>query len=256
MKIVVCFKVVPDFEQVLKSDWENFSSESDLNCAKRIINCFDETALELALRIKDDVEKDGGFAECTALTFAGELKNVFSSALFAAGFDRVELIKDEGTCAFNSLSAAKNLAGRIKEISPDLVLTGKQAGYADGGVVPFYIAERLKLRAIGEAFDAGFAEGVFFADIREPTGGIRRCRIDEPAVVSVGTGQIAGLRITTLKKRLATVGKNIDIFSGATACKTNSFSEIKFEYKENRRECKMLSEISEFTEILKGSIKR
>jgi electron transfer flavoprotein alpha/beta subunit len=284
LKIVVCFKVTPDFEQVLPSDFENFSPYIDLNYVRRVISCFDEAALELALRIKDGRAAKNLPTECVALTYADALQSTFSRTLFAAGFDEIELIKrgdikaaqsgevnnaetikrgdnraaqsgevnngetmksgdnravqsgevnngetikrgdiravqsgevnnDEtikggdiqavqsgeinngetmksgdiraaqsgeinngetikrgadnsekdfrfnNLSEFNSLNAAKNLAGRIKEISTDLVLTGKQGGYADSGTVPFYLAELLGLSVVSDSVFYENADG-------------------------------------------------------------------------------------------------
>ena len=53
-RIFVSFKMVNDYEQVLPEDWDAFLQEdAALDYVRQIVNCFDESALELALRIKD-----------------------------------------------------------------------------------------------------------------------------------------------------------------------------------------------------------
>ena len=51
-RIFVSFKMVNDYEQVLPEDWDAFLQEdAALDYVRQIVNCFDESALELALRI-------------------------------------------------------------------------------------------------------------------------------------------------------------------------------------------------------------
>ena len=66
MKILVCFKVVRDLEQVIEEDWNVEEGASlSIDYTKKIWNCFDEAALETALRIKDAL---GGECQCSAVT--------------------------------------------------------------------------------------------------------------------------------------------------------------------------------------------
>ena len=86
MKICVCFKIVPDLDQVLESDWRDISQGLDTSYVKKMINCFDETALEMALRLKETAADTG--AACTAVTVGGGLASLMKG-LYAVGYDRV-----------------------------------------------------------------------------------------------------------------------------------------------------------------------
>jgi electron transfer flavoprotein alpha/beta subunit len=70
MKIAVCFKAVPDFDQVVEADWDGFSLDADWGYVKRVFGCFDESALETTLRLRTAWEDLGEETECTALTAA------------------------------------------------------------------------------------------------------------------------------------------------------------------------------------------
>ncbi|MDR1940328.1 MAG: hypothetical protein LBQ40_06025 [Clostridiales bacterium] len=248
MKIVVCFKIVPDFERVLSKDFEDFSPNADLSYAGRIINCFDETALELALRIKD-ARPDGDGVECTALTVGRDLPLSIAKTLFAAGFDGVELLQsDDG--GYAPLCVAERIAGRVREISPDLIFTGKQAGFADGGTTAFYIAEALGLPAIGEASDASFCGGVLSVELSNELFAAKAA-IEPPCVISVGNSPIAGLRISSLKRRLEVSGRDIRILRGAEYSNISRFSEIKFQREKKERQCKLYDDVSQFASLLK-----
>ena len=81
--------MVNDYEQVLPEDWDAFLQEdAALDYVRQIVNCFDESALELALRIKDYYSQIGEETELTALTIANDSPSFFKT-LFATGYDRV-----------------------------------------------------------------------------------------------------------------------------------------------------------------------
>ena len=139
MKICVCFKIVPDLDQVLESDWRDLSQGLDTSYVKKMINCFDETALEMALRLKETAADTG--AACTAVTVGGGLASLMKG-LYAVGYDRVVNIPLEHR-EFCPETVAALLADFIKSGDFDLVLFGKQAGMADSGMVPPLSAELL-----------------------------------------------------------------------------------------------------------------
>jgi hypothetical protein len=324
LKIVVCFKVTPDFEQVLPSDFENFSSDIDLNYVRRIINCFDEAALELALRIKDGRTAKNLPTECVALTYADALQSTFSRAIFAAGFDEIQLIKcsdnsekiglNEGNNSefdslnvaknlviktknepknseYNSLNVAKNLADRIKKISPDLILTGKQAGYADSGTVPFYLGELLELPVFSDSVffenaggnggdccgektencavfyensggdDAPNAERFFYGGITEnavicadgtAAKNDTSILVSPNAIVCVGDTAVFNLRISPLKRLLAVSDRNIEVFQGVEYSEKAMRTEGFYRPKSEKK-CRISQSISsEIKSILKG----
>lgn len=54
MKILCCFKIVPDIEIIPENSWQNISSDIlDTTYLKKIWNCFDESALEMILKLSD-----------------------------------------------------------------------------------------------------------------------------------------------------------------------------------------------------------
>ncbi len=60
-RIFVSFKMVNDYEQVLPEDWDAFLQEdAALDYVRQIVNCFDESALELAPRDKGLLPQIGG----------------------------------------------------------------------------------------------------------------------------------------------------------------------------------------------------
>jgi len=140
----VCFKVVPDFNHVLEEDWQDFGPDTDVGYAKHSVNCFDESALEIALRLKDEQNVHLG-----AMTLALKLHRSVERQLFAAGFD--EVVRIDTQVEFAPEVTGRLLANELRKRKPDLVLMGQQAGYADTGLVPYYVADALdcELRIVG-----------------------------------------------------------------------------------------------------------
>jgi electron transfer flavoprotein beta subunit len=65
MNVLVCFKIVPDLDQLSGSDWViDGCSRVETRFVKRMINPYDESALELALKMADHA---GGAGVTTAL---------------------------------------------------------------------------------------------------------------------------------------------------------------------------------------------
>lgn len=93
MKIAVCFKIVPDYEEAAPSTWENIDV-MDFTYVKKIYGCFDEAALETGLKLKDSIQAAGRSVETLAVTVGGG-PEVLLQGLFAAGFDRVVTIAQE-----------------------------------------------------------------------------------------------------------------------------------------------------------------
>ena len=132
-RIFVSFKMVNDYEQVLPEDWDAFLQEdAALDYVRQIVNCFDESALELALRIKDYYSQIGEETELTALTIANDSPSFFKT-LFATGYDRVIRLTPSPGENFSPLSIADKILSFIREEQAgfDAFLFGQQAAPFD-----------------------------------------------------------------------------------------------------------------------------
>jgi electron transfer flavoprotein beta subunit len=203
-KITVCFKAVPEFEQVVDADWDHFSCNADWGYVKRVFGCFDESALETALRLRSAWEAAGVKAECTALT-AGPLPPSLCTALFAAGFDQVlELSGDSGAggLEFRPRYTAALLGGCLRAGGFDLILAGRQTGYADTGTVPLLLAEALGVPVVTGVEELAPCAGGVEA-LRSDNGGRERLRVRLPVVAVLGNSPVSALRAATLRDRMA-----------------------------------------------------
>jgi electron transfer flavoprotein beta subunit len=279
MKIAVCFKVVPDFDQVVEADWDNFSLAADLGYVRRIFGCFDESALETALRLRSAWEALGEKTECTALT-AAPLPSPLCKTLFAAGFDRVLDLsgvvsgqyQESGggslppAPAAPGASSAPPSAGEpprnaplpplaLSEFQPrrvaaalgsllgsagyDLILAGREAGWADTGAVPLLLAETLGLPVISGAGEiAPCAGGVEV--IRTTSAGRERLRARLPLLVTLGNGPVAALRAATLGERMAASRREAETPPGTGGAAAGPGPTPNFRREERRKTCRFL----------------
>lgn len=135
LKIAVLVKQVPDHEAIVR-----VKSDQELDIENRLVcSFFDEIALEAALNIK----KEHPDAELFALSAGGKKAVDALRRAIAMGFDQVEHLGDESLENADSFYAARVLAARLKVLSPDLVICGKQAGDDDFAAVGPMVAEIL-----------------------------------------------------------------------------------------------------------------
>jgi electron transfer flavoprotein beta subunit len=236
MKILVCFKITPIWERVLESDWKHFSLQTDLRYAGKQINCFDESALEIALQLKFALQEQGQKSNCTALT-AGEVPSVYAQMLLAAGFDNV-IALNTGRIEFNPALTATALAKHSVQTKPDLILCGKVAGMADTGMVPLLLAEKLSLPILLEALNIKpCAEGIA-VQVQEPEG-IWERRVRPPLIVAVGNSPET-LRAVSLRARATFRNHKAD--SAAVKITAPELAALEFSRPVSRRACKFIAD--------------
>jgi electron transfer flavoprotein beta subunit len=249
MKIAVCFKVVPDFDQVIEADWDNFSPSADPGYLRRVFGCFDESALETALRLRSAWEEGGEKTECTAVT-AAALPAPLCKTLFAAGFDRVLDLSGAfsgGPLEFRPRHTAAVLGDCLGSAAWDIVLAGRQTGYADTGTVPLLLAENLGIPVITEAGEILPCEGGVEISRMADTGR-ERIRARLPLLAVLGNGPVTALRAATLRALMAASGRNAErpSLSGAADFPAagegpDSAGALRFHRERRRKSCRFVS---------------
>ena len=145
MKIIVCIKQVPDTKGGVE-----FNPDGTLNRAAMltIMNPDDKAGLEAALRLKD---KYG--AEVTVLTMGlPKAADVLQEAL-AMGADKAILVTDRVLGGADTWATSTTIAGAIRNLEYDLIITGRQAIDGDTAQVGPQIAEKLHLPQVTYATD-------------------------------------------------------------------------------------------------------
>lgn len=145
MKIAVCIKQVPDTKGGVQ-----FNPDGTLNRAAMltIMNPDDKAGLEAALRIKDEFG-----AEVTALTMGlPKAEEVLREAM-AMGADNGVLVTDRVLGGADTWATSTTIAGALRNIDYDIIITGRQAIDGDTAQVGPQIAEHLGIPVISYAED-------------------------------------------------------------------------------------------------------
>ena len=143
MKIVVCIKQVPDTKGGVKF---NPDGTLDRGAMLTIMNPDDKAGLEAALRLKDQYG-----AEVTVITMGlPKAEEVLREAM-AMGADDGILVTDRCLGGADTWATSTTLAGAIRNLEYDLIITGRQAIDGDTAQVGPQISEHLGIPVISYA---------------------------------------------------------------------------------------------------------
>ncbi|MDD6293637.1 MAG: electron transfer flavoprotein subunit beta/FixA family protein [Eubacteriales bacterium] len=146
MKVIVCVKQVPDTKGGVQ-----FNPDGTLNRAAMltIMNPDDKAGLEAALRLKDQYG-----AEVTVVTMGlPKAEDVLREAM-AMGADKGILVTDRVLGGADTWATSTTIAGALRNLDYDIIITGRQAIDGDTAQVGPQIAEHLGIPVIS------YAEGI------------------------------------------------------------------------------------------------
>ncbi|MEZ3426377.1 MAG: electron transfer flavoprotein subunit beta/FixA family protein [Lachnospiraceae bacterium] len=143
MKIVVCTKQVPDTKSAVKF---NPDGTLDRSAMLAIMNPDDKAGLEAALRLKD---KYG--AEVTVISMGLPTAEDILREALAMGADNAILVTDRVLGGADTWATSQTLAGAIRNLEYDLIITGRQAIDGDTAQVGPQISEHLGIPVISYA---------------------------------------------------------------------------------------------------------
>ena len=186
MRIVVCIKQVLDPSAV-----NNYALAGNLRIAAdgrtldvqaipRLINAYDEQALEAALRLRDA----GCECRITAVSIGRDLQDPLKHCA-ALGADEIVAIEAKAETLDHHV-VANILAAYIRSSGgADLVLCGRQASDDDQGVVPALIGEALGLPIASLARAIELVDGARFPSARDKMAARKKVPLDI-SVASLG----------------------------------------------------------------------
>lgn len=177
MKIAVTIKFVPDLVEELTIDPSG--AALDTTWLRLIINEFDDHAVEQAILLKER-----GSGQVAVMTIESEGADDFLFAAAAKGADQLIKLTGDFT-GTNNHALARVYADLLKELQPDLILTGVQAhNDLDGSVGPL-LAELLGLPYVG--YVAGLTvTGDKVVARKEYSGGlVAEVEVKLPAVLGI-----------------------------------------------------------------------
>ena len=218
MKIAVCFKIIADYDRMSHKDWEwDDGYFVDTSFVRRVFNCFDESALEIALKLSRQWKNQSDPAELTAITVDDGQSDLFLKHLIAVGYDHAVGIRCSNRLdlRFNPQVISHLISRYIKQEGQKLVVLGMQGGEGDNGQTGFLVAEQLGWPCIREVIEVVMAESSDCLKVKSRIdGAILKQTIKLPMVLIMGHSLNSPyLRVPTLKQKLNAKKKQLTILS-------------------------------------------
>ena len=240
MKILACFKVTRDFENITPSELCALrDGVLNLSPFKRIIGAYDEAALETSRRFADKVRQSN---VCTlhALT-VGECEPRFAKDIYAVGFDKVIRVHPDSGRERGPEETASYICGFIESAGGyDMIFSGLQAWPGESGLTPYFIAKRLSIPCIPQIIEVWPCEGGARAVSKTDTGKFTRT-VRAPAVYIVGEALHPYLKIATLREKVAAGDKSVyDATIKISPVGRGSKQAGKLLYENTGRQCRFI----------------
>ncbi len=180
MKIAVLVKEVPDLEAHV----EIAAGGTTLNMEKkRVLNYFDEIAVEAALQVKQSI----GSAEIYAVTAGNGTGIEALRRALAMGVDRIIHINDSALEGAGPLVVSQALAGLIKREGFDLVFAGKKSTDDEAGIVGPMVAALLGIACV-QGVTALEIDGAAVTAKRETERGTETVKVSMPVALTAEKG--------------------------------------------------------------------
>ena len=156
MRLLTCFKVVPDLEMLMEEDWQINDNQVDVSFVKTELNCFDESALELALRLSDASENWDNKVHLTGLSIGESQIDSYLRKLLALRFDQAVRIDTDEDLRFAPRRIAALIASYVNQDPQDVLLLGRQSSVGDNAQTPLLLAEMLDWPCITQVINVEF----------------------------------------------------------------------------------------------------
>jgi len=185
MKILVCIKQVPEFEQIEINEGPDGEAVFEELTEYRM-NRFDEYAVEAAVQIRENL----GSTSVDVLTAGPERSAEAVKRAIGMGADHGIHLKTEDDVDFSPSAIAGWIAAYAKSKVYHLILTGSMSEDAMNGQVAPMVAAGLQLPGATQVIDVRLSEDLSEVCIeREIEGGHREeIRLQLPAVLAIQTG--------------------------------------------------------------------
>jgi electron transfer flavoprotein alpha/beta subunit len=215
MNILVCFKAAPDLEMLTTGDWVvDQNLQIDVSFVKLILNCYDESALEIALRLSYSSAGLNVPLTLSALTVDGPKTTSILKYLNALQFNRVVRIDNQEDTRFDSAAIASTLTQYILKFAPqDVLLMGAHSDIGENAQTPLLTAEMLGWPCITQVIDVEPEDENHLTITCLVDDGRLQQTIQTPCVLSIGDAPGTLLRVPTLKDRMRYGKRSIEVLS-------------------------------------------
>ena len=177
MKIVVCIKQVPDTTEIKINPATGTLIRDGV---PSIMNPDDKGGLEVALQLKDQFG-----AHVTVITMGPPQAEAILREALAMGADRAILLTDRKFAGADTLATSNALAGALRVIEHDLVITGRQAIDGDTAQVGPQIAEHLHTPMISYVAGVEYDGKDKLTVKKEDEDGYQMLEVHTPALLTV-----------------------------------------------------------------------
>lgn len=176
MKIIVCIKQVPDTVEV-KIDPKTGTLIRD--GVPSIINYDDKTGIEAALQLKEQL---GGTV--TVVSMGPPQAEVALREALAMGCDEAYLVSAREFGGSDTYATSGILAGAVKTIGYDLIITGRQAIDGDTAQVGPQLAEKLSIPQVSYVEEVFEATEEYVVVKRQFESGYHKVKIQTPCLLT------------------------------------------------------------------------
>ena len=245
MKIMVGAKMVVDSNIKVRKNADG--TDVDISHNKMSLNPFDESAIEEAVKLKENKLAN----EIIAVSIGSEKCIEILRIALAKGVDRAILVKTNSTIT-ESIIIARIYKYLVNSEQPDLIILGKQAIDDDSNQVGQMLAGMLN-----------YPQGTFISKLvvennklivdREIENGVETLSLNLPAVLTVDL-HINKPKFIKLPQLILAKKKNIEIINieDTKVIINNKVRTLKVFDGEAKRECLMLTEPKQLLNVLKS----
>lgn len=211
MNLLTCFEVVPDFDKMTDEDWEPEGLRVETGYVRKILNYFDESALELSLRLFAEAEAAGRPMNLTAMSIGGAWIDPFLKNLYALRFHRAVRLETDEDLRFAPRRLASLRAYFAREAGFDAMLMGGRSAEGDNAAIPFETAERLGWPCVADVTALRLADDGRLRCTSRTGGGMLNQTVRLPCVFAVTDAPGTALRIPTLKDKMRYGKREIEV---------------------------------------------
>lgn len=204
MTLLLPFSVVPDLEALSEEDWA-FGSDLKVNTSFASLdwNSFDESALEMSLKLSDQPKGSFCFCRC-ALTIGGKCCDSFLKTLAALKFDQIVRVEPgDADLRFRPEVIAQIISDYAQmQAHPDFIVMGRQKQGGENAGTPLLTAEVLGWPCVTQVIAMEAVDEHRLRVTSAVDGGKTVQTVSAPCVLSVGDAPGTYLRVPTLKDKM------------------------------------------------------
>jgi electron transfer flavoprotein beta subunit len=175
-------------------DWRDLPGAASVSYK---LSPFDEAALEIALKIRDQ----GAASRVTAVVTDGSGDRALMRAIAALKPDRVKGLCPPPAQRGNPAWLARHAPALLREGDawPDLILIGREHGDLDDGMMPAYLAESWRLPFVALALRVQARDGGGWTMLRSGSRQDESLDVPTPAMASISNDKSNRLRHPLMK---------------------------------------------------------